>query len=204
MFSLTILTQPPIPWRLQVRSRLCLLQSSPCFFSTNTHEAPCIRLWNDHPDSLRVIQHATARPPQGEDDKSSCEASGSGCDGGFFCNHPTGDGGTCVMCPIEEASCEDFGEAVGACERNCFKREADGDVGTAAGGYPWCPTGGCCVDYFTDLSSPTLFRETRYACGCGWSQKRIDAKSPTCRNSAQFLFNVPQCGDYYRQTFHQY
>jgi hypothetical protein len=96
------------------------------FFPANTHAAPRVRLWNDHPDSLRAIQHVTAHSPKGEDDKSSCEASGSGCDGGFFCNHPTGDGGACVMCPVEEASCEDFGEAVDACEHNCFKREADG------------------------------------------------------------------------------
>ena len=60
------------------------------------------------------------------------------------------------MCPVEEASCEDFGEAVDACEHNCFKREADGapvlDVGTATEGYPWCPAGECCVDYNIDIS----------------------------------------------------
>ena len=56
------------------------------FFPANTHAAPRVRLWNDHPDSLRAIQHVTAQSSKGEDDKSSCEASGSGCDGGFFCN----------------------------------------------------------------------------------------------------------------------
>eukprot|EP00580_Thalassiosira_gravida_P020359 CAMPEP_0201679904 /NCGR_PEP_ID=MMETSP0494-20130426/49558_1 /ASSEMBLY_ACC=CAM_ASM_000839 /TAXON_ID=420259 /ORGANISM="Thalassiosira gravida, Strain GMp14c1" /LENGTH=205 /DNA_ID=CAMNT_0048163529 /DNA_START=74 /DNA_END=688 /DNA_ORIENTATION=- len=155
-------------------------ERSPCVFPDDTHAAanpPAVT------DSLRAIQHATASLPKGEDDKSSCEASGSGCDGGFFCNHPTGDGGTCVMCPVEEVSCEDFGEAVGACERNCFKREADGapvlDVGTATG-YSWCPAGGCCVDYSVDLSSPTLLKENRYACGCGWGQHKIPAEWDSC------------------------
>ena len=194
MFSLPILTQSPIPRRSQVRSRLCLLRSLPCFSPANTHSAPRVRLWNDHPDSLHAVQHATARAPKGENDKTSCEASGSGCDGGFFCNHPTGDGGTCVMCPVEEASCEDFDEAVGACEHNCFKREADEapvlDVGTAYD-WSWCPRGGCCVDD----------NGQRYACGCGWFQERIKAPTPSFFFPSESCVNcVLSCDPWYSKN----
>jgi len=101
---------------------------------------------------------------------------------------------------VEEASCEDFGEAVDACESNCFKRDADGFVVVMATKFTGrCPAGGCCVNYTPDFSTGSLiFKENRYACGCGWLQTKIRINCVTCADRCTgswdpFNVSYPNC-----------
>jgi len=129
---------------------------------------------------------ATAALLKAAGDESSCAKAGSACVGGTFCNHPTGGGGVCVMCPAEVKHCEDFGEAVGACKSACDEREAYSastvDVGTAletdSEKWVWCPRGGCCIHW-----------GVRYACGCGTFQIPRAWDASNCSE---------KCGWYYK------
>ena len=137
---------------------------------------PAYPPWTNRPDAhraakpaLRTIAHLfSAASPE-----SSCEGSGGdGCRDSTFCNHPKGNGGECVVCPVEEEHCEDYYEAADACVNTCFQGDVDGVLALRWGGGGWsnnCPVGGCCGP------------NNRFACGCGWKQDPIDRNSDTCK-----------------------